>query len=206
MIVSDMPLYSRKPVRTLADFKGLKIRTHSAMALFTEQLGASNVFIPGGEVYMALSNGTVDAATWGNYATMVDKKWYEVAKYVILPQIIYMFQNDDITINKETFNKLPDDLKGILQSAAEAATWELVQGNMLANDAAWKIMESAGVKIINLPPADVGKMIEAAKVVWDTLASRGKDAYAGMKITTDYLRFKGYTDYDITKRSITVKQ
>ena len=89
-IVTDIPLYSTKPVKTVEDFKGLKVRTHGSTALFCEQLGASTTYIPGGEVYMALQTGAVDAATWGGFSTTFPKKWYEVAKYVILPALVPM--------------------------------------------------------------------------------------------------------------------
>ncbi len=206
MMVGDVPLYSRKPIATLADFQGLRIRTNPVASIFTNELGAANVFIPGAEVYIGLSNGTVDAATWGTYSTMIDKKWYEVAKYVVQPPLVYAFLNDDITMNKAKFDELPDDLKEIVLSAARSATWELFLGNMMANKAAWKLMEEAGVQEVRLPAADLETMTEKAKVVWDDLASRGKDAYAGMTIVTDYMRSMGYTDYDISKRNITVKQ
>lgn len=206
MMVGDIPLYSSKPVRSLADFEGLKIRTNPVLSIFSKELGAANVFIPGAEVYLALSNGTVDAATWGTYSTMIDKKWHEVTKYVIQPPLVYAFLNDDITINKDKFAELPEDLQEILLSAARSATWELYLGNMLGNVPAWEEMQKAGVEVINLPQEDVDQMVVKAQVVWDDLASRGDDAYAGVKIVTDYMRSKGYTDYDLTKRAVTVKK
>ena len=205
-IVTDIPLYSTKPVRKVEDFKGKKIRTHGSTALFVEQLGASTVFIPGEEVYMALSTGTIDAATWGGYAATFPKKWFEVAKYIIQPPLVPMFQQNDVVINKGLYNSLPAELQAILQAAADILMWDSRMGEALNNDEAFAKMKAAGNEVITLPPESVAKMTEAAKVVWDNLASRSPDSFQAMKIITDILRGKGYTDYLIEKRSITVKK
>lgn len=206
MIMTDIPLYSTKPVRTVEDFKGLKIRTHGATALFAEQLGASTVYIPGEEVYMALSTGAVDAATWGGYATTYPKKWFEVAKYIIQPALVPMFQQQDLVINKKLFERMPADLQAILETAADLAMWECRMVEALGNDDALAKMFAAGNEIITLPPKSVVKMTKAAEKVWDDLASRSKRSYAAMKVITDVMRGKGYTDYVIEDRSIEAKK
>jgi TRAP-type mannitol/chloroaromatic compound transport system substrate-binding protein len=205
-IMTDIPLYSTKPLKTVDDFKGLKIRTHGSTALFVERLGASTVFIPGEEVYMALSTGTIEAATWGGFAATFPKKWYEVAKYIIYPALVPMFQQNDIVINKRAFNSLPPDLQAIVQTAADLMMWDARMVEALGNNAALAKMKAAGNEIITLPPESVDKMTEAAKVVWDDLAGRSPASYEAMKIITDVLRDKGYTDYVIGQRSIKVKK
>jgi TRAP-type mannitol/chloroaromatic compound transport system substrate-binding protein len=205
-IVTDIPLYSTKPIRKIEEIKGMKIRTHGSTALFVEQLGASTVFIPGEEVYMALSTKTIDAATWGGFSNTYPRKWFEVAKYVIQPSLVPMFQQNELAINKGLFNSLPAELQSILQTAADLAMWDCRMGEALNNDEAWLKMKAAGNEIITLPPESVAKMTEAAKIVWDNLASRSQDSYQAMKIISDFLRAKGYTDYVIETRSITVKK
>ena len=86
-IASDIPLYSTVPVERVKNFKGLKIRTHGATALLMEQLGASTTYIPGGEVYLALSTGVVDAATWGSVGITLEKRWYELPNISSVPRL-----------------------------------------------------------------------------------------------------------------------
>ena len=117
-----------------------------------------------------------------------------------------MFQQNELAINKGLFNSLPAELQSILQTAADLAMWDCRMGEALNNDEAWLKMKAAGNEIITLPPESVAKMTEAAKIVWDNLASRSQDSYQAMKIISDFLRGKGYTDYVIEKRSITVKK
>ena len=60
----EIHMHSRKPIRTLEDLKGLKLRTSGAWAEIANNLGASTVILPGGEVYPALERGVVDAIEW----------------------------------------------------------------------------------------------------------------------------------------------
>ena len=62
-LVGAEPIMSKVPLKSLADFNGIKIRTAGGLtaALFTK-LGASPVKLPGGELYTGLDTGVVDAA------------------------------------------------------------------------------------------------------------------------------------------------
>ncbi len=63
----EMGLHSRKKVQTLADLKGLKLRTAGAWAEIAAGLGVSTVILPGAEVYPALERGVVDAVEWAQH-------------------------------------------------------------------------------------------------------------------------------------------
>ena len=62
---AEVFLHSRKPVRSLNDLQGLKLRTAGAWLEISKGMGASPVTMPGGEVYTALERGTIDATEWG---------------------------------------------------------------------------------------------------------------------------------------------
>ena len=72
-----------KPIRTIDDFKGLRIRTAFPMtvAMFKD-LGAGSVVMSSSEVYMALQRGTFDGTHTGA-PSVTDRKWIEVTKYAI---------------------------------------------------------------------------------------------------------------------------
>ena len=57
-------LWSKRPLRSLSDLVGLKVRTMGFAADTLSSLGASPVMLPGGEVIPALERGVVDAANW----------------------------------------------------------------------------------------------------------------------------------------------
>lgn len=56
-----LPMSVKKPLRTIGDFKGLKIRTLGNMALYMKDLGATPVSMPINDLYSSLDKGVVDA-------------------------------------------------------------------------------------------------------------------------------------------------
>jgi len=58
-------IMSTKPIKTLQDIKGLKMRSFGVTADIWKSLGASIVSVPAGEMYTALATKTIDAANWG---------------------------------------------------------------------------------------------------------------------------------------------
>jgi len=108
---------SKKPINTLEDFKGIKIRTPGGLtSMLFQKLGASPVPIPGGELYTALSTGVVDAAEFVTLAEDWDIGLHEVTKYVLYPSFHGPIAHCDFTINKNAWDKLPADIKAIMKT------------------------------------------------------------------------------------------
>ncbi len=115
-------LWGKKPVRNIADFKGMKIRAFGLYSDLFMGLGASTVFIPHEESYMGLQLGTVDAYSTAFYIWQ-DYKHYEVCPYVMEPSHQLVLLASDVIANMKAFNSLPDDLKAILIQASEELIW-----------------------------------------------------------------------------------
>ena len=81
---SEVFLHSRKPVKTLKDLQGLKLRTAGAWLEISKGMGASPVTMPGGEVYTALERGTIDATEWGTLYENKSPGFHKVTKNVII--------------------------------------------------------------------------------------------------------------------------
>lgn len=119
-------IYSRKPIRSPADLKGLKLRVFgTAQTEFARALGAEPVAIPFAEVYTALERGTVDAGLTGTFSGFA-LKWYEVSKYLVDvnhgPVVGFMM------VSKRTWDKLSPELRGIATKLGEEFTekgWEI---------------------------------------------------------------------------------
>ncbi|MFH1102431.1 MAG: TRAP transporter substrate-binding protein DctP [Pseudomonadota bacterium] len=97
-------LYVKKPVKGLADLKGLKMRTASKYDKMMLKLGMVPVTVQFGETYTALQRGVVDGFGW---PTIGPKEWgwLEYCKYVIdIP--FYSRQNTLMLMNLDTWNKL----------------------------------------------------------------------------------------------------
>jgi len=81
-------LVSKKPVRTVDDLKGLKIRSPEGLiAAVFKMAGAAPVSLPGSEVYSALEKNVIDAADASAYANNDASGMHKVARYPIYPGI-----------------------------------------------------------------------------------------------------------------------
>jgi C4-dicarboxylate-binding protein DctP len=115
-------LVSHKPVRSVADFKGLKVRVPGAAPLHVEpfkKLGASPVSMPLGEALPALQNKTIDGAIMSfNVLTMF--KYYDVAKTATyLPgQFIFVAG----IVNRNFMKQIGPELAAIVREEARKAS------------------------------------------------------------------------------------
>ncbi len=120
----EMGLFSNKKATKLADFKGMRLRTPGWFMDIMNSLGASVTPLPGGEVYLALERGVIDAAEFSTPAINYPMGFDEITKYVIEPGVHQPSVQCSIFINKDAWNKLPDDLKWIVDIAAkETQLW-----------------------------------------------------------------------------------
>ena len=111
---------SNKPIKSIADFKGLKIRTQSNevhQAIF-KALGAAPTVISFSELYTAMEQGTVDAQE-NPYVNIANNAYFEVQKYLI--ETNHVFQLAALLISESKYNSLSDEEKKWIDEAAKAA-------------------------------------------------------------------------------------
>ncbi|MDF1581445.1 MAG: TRAP transporter substrate-binding protein DctP [Desulfuromonadales bacterium] len=120
----DMGMLSNKKATKMADFKGMRVRTVGWYMDILNKLGASVSPLPGGEVYLALERGVIDAAEFSSPAMNLPMGFDDITKYVIEPGVHQNASQCSIFFNQDAWNKLPDDLKWIVKTAAkETQLW-----------------------------------------------------------------------------------
>ena len=120
----EMGLFSNKRATKLEDFKGMKVRTPGWFMDIMNQMGASVSPLPGGEVYLALERGVIDAAEFSTPALNYPMGFDEITKYVIEPGVHQPACQFGLFFNKDAWNKLPEDLKWIVKICAkETQLW-----------------------------------------------------------------------------------
>lgn len=156
----DMGLFSNKRATKMEDFKGLRVRTVGWYMDILNRLGASVSPLPGGEVYLALERGVIDAAEFSAPAMNYPMGFDEITKYVIEPGVHQPGSQCAIFFNKDAYDKLPEDLKWIINIAAkETQLWSVNWINSLNAEAINKFKEK--VEIVQM---DKETLIEFAKV------------------------------------------
>jgi tripartite ATP-independent transporter DctP family solute receptor len=136
---------SKRPLRTPADFKGLKFRVMESPVFVktVEALGAKAVPIAWPEVYTSLQTGVIDGAEVPPSVIELGKL-YEVQKYLTLDG--HTYTDDNFVINDAFFQRLPSDVQQIFQAAARIAQTadraaDVVLGKVTAMDVIKKHME-----------------------------------------------------------------
>jgi C4-dicarboxylate-binding protein DctP len=112
---------ANKPLHTVADFKGLKMRIQSSKVLDAQMraLGAIPQVMAFSELYQALQTGVVDG-TEGVPSNFYTQKIFEVQKHITLSNHGHLAYA--VIINKKFYEGLPADLRGIVDSAIKDAT------------------------------------------------------------------------------------
>ncbi len=158
-------LHTRKaPIRTLADVKGLKIRSHGTTAKVVKALGGSPVTMPMPELYQSLQRGVVDGAI---YPVEVNKGWRmaEVIENCTLDLSIANTSTFYVVMNKEKWAALPDDIKKIILQINKE--WIPKHGEAWdsSDEEGRKFMLSKGRKFIPLSEAESAKWKEIVRPV-----------------------------------------
>lgn len=172
-------LVSKKPLTSVDDFKGMKIRTPQGMfAEIMTTLGASVVVVPGGEVYSALDKGVVDAADWGTESMNYRMGFFEVAKTSI--RIGHSMPSQEFAVNKAKWDALAPDLKAIVSSCVREWTWDQVQRIAVEDTRAIADIRSKGATAGSMPDPEIAKMRSLAEKTWEEWSKKtplAKKAY-----------------------------
>ena len=182
-------LHSREPITKLEDMKGLKIRGGSRVInILLDQLGATPVGMPVPSVGEALSKGVISATTIP----------WEVVPSVKVEQIVKnhtQFSGDKglytqtfaLMMNKNSYDKLPADLKKLIDANSGMETAALFGRAMDEGDKAGEALaKKAGNNIITLDAEQTARWKKAAngtRAVWfKEVADKGLD---GPKLAAD---------------------
>jgi TRAP-type mannitol/chloroaromatic compound transport system substrate-binding protein len=151
---------SKTPIRTVADFNGLLMRSTGDGAAFYGKLGAKTIDLPATEIYTAAATGTIDAFELGNYTMHYDLSLHEVFGYALEPAPHEGLGHCDYIVNMDSWNELTPDLQGIIEATADA----LLLPNQLSNIAivaeSKQKMLDAGIEVTQLSGEEKIKIYE----------------------------------------------
>jgi TRAP-type mannitol/chloroaromatic compound transport system substrate-binding protein len=123
----------KKPVRTVADMKGLKFRTVGLAIDVFKELGTAVNPLPGGEIVPALDRGLIDAAEFNNASSDRILGFPDVVKNCMLQSFHQSGEQFEILFNKAKYDALPGELKSVIDYAVQAASadmsWKAIQRN-----------------------------------------------------------------------------
>lgn len=189
--------WSAEPRYGVDDLEGFKVRFFGAMSDTMAAFGASPVFIPHEETYMAIAMGTLEGSgtAWWIYR---DLKLYEVCPYFIGPA--WQTPQGMLTmLSLDAWNALPDDIKAIVDAADRVLCFEY--NHLVSMEREYMFTQSFpewGTTYIEWGPEDVAEITEVSMGLLDDIVtevgSKDPRVTSGLEILTDFMRERGYID------------
>lgn len=179
----DMNLiHSKKPIKSLADFKGLKLRVPGGLvAECFEGIGAATTLLPGSEVYPALEKGTIEAADYTGPAVNYDLGFHQVSNYIVMgppstPCLHQPVDLMDVAIALRPWKALSAQMQELFTELVRAYSYEHYTGIQRANSTAWQKYTDAGTTVTRLSEDDARDFRKVAIPLWFKWANKDKDA------------------------------
>ena len=185
-----------KEIKTVKDFKGLKMRFYGLGGSVIQKLGASATMLPPAEIFPALEKGVIDAAEFSSPYVDVSQGFYKVVKYNYFPGWHQQTSIHELTINKDVWNKMTPAQQTQIELAVRAsllqtqAIGEGSQGPVIREN-----VEKRGVKNMYWSPA----LLSAFKTAWEQVLEEqcAKDPFF-KKVWDDLAAFR--EDYKVYSR------
>ena len=159
---STAHVWLTKPVKTLADLRSMKIRSHPSYDPVLKPLGVPTVSVSFSEIYTALDRGVIDGAVLSDLNLTV---------YGIEPIVRYRLDPPfwragwaPFFITLEAFNALPKDLQDLLvNTMIEVETEAPAMYDRLAKEE-WARLKAAGVQPTRLSDAE---WLQSQQIAWE---------------------------------------
>jgi TRAP-type C4-dicarboxylate transport system substrate-binding protein len=184
----DYTLLGRKPVRSIEDLQGQRIRIGGKTGELFKKVGAAPVMMPAPEVYEAVSKGILDQSYFAD-ASHYGYKIHEVSDYYTYnvgagSGMLWAF-----VANKDAWDALPGDIKNIHNELAKELMLERLPNEMdkFITQTIYPEWKKRGIEFIEFPAKDRQKLIKAAEPMWEEWAeSVEKQGLPGKEIL-DYI-------------------
>ncbi len=163
----------REEIESVEDLQGLKMRTPGFAGEVMSDIGVAVTNIPPGELYTALERGTIDALEWVGPALDLPMGFHQIADYYYggwqepSAELQYL-------INKNSWNKLPEDLQEILRVAMRSVAYDMYIQTMHESGKAWSEMkeEYPNVEFRTFPPEVMSALRESTQKLLAEMAEK----------------------------------
>lgn len=188
-------IMGNKPVRTLKDLRGLRIRMGGEIGKVLEEFGAVPTLVPAPEVYEALQRGTIDAVGFPWTYSYGAYKTYEVSKYVSLP-ISLGTMNCYYLANKDAWEALPEEFKNYHREWYNKSA-EIWAAEFKKADDKWIPIFKEKLEFIDFPKSERDKLVAKAEKYYEKwVQDREKEGLPGREVLNYYLeKRKAITGY-----------
>jgi tripartite ATP-independent transporter DctP family solute receptor len=157
---------TKKPIKTVADLKGLKIRVigNPIFVDMANAMGGNGVAMGYDQVFSALQTGVVDGAE-NNPPSYVFDNHYQVAKFYTIDE--HLIVPEMLVFSKKAWDGMSKEDQALLLKFAKEAQQEERKLWVAYEQQAMDKAKAAGIQIIQVSDADKKAFQDAVKPVWD---------------------------------------
>ena len=147
-------LFSKKPVASLADLNGVKMRVPEIKTYLTlwETLGTRPSRLAWGEIYLGLKTGVVEAAE-GPISSAYSAKFHEAATNVVRTD--HLMSSAHITMNEKAYAALPPDMQKLMVDCASDAVQNTRRTAQQETEDVVRKMAAEGAKVSAIDKAPI---------------------------------------------------
>jgi TRAP-type mannitol/chloroaromatic compound transport system substrate-binding protein len=157
----------KRPIKDLADFRGMKCRQTGIVAQLYAKMGMAVVNMPGGEILPAAERGTIDCAEWVGGIEDLRLGLHTVWKYHYTPGMHESASVAELAINKDVWDSLPEQNRDAIRSASSETFLRWSASWQRQNAEAIQEFTKANVKLLTTPP----EINKAFLKTWDDFAA-----------------------------------
>lgn len=183
---------SKVPVEGVEDLQGLKVRAPEGLVqeVFAAA-GAAPVNLPSSEIFTSLDKGVIDAADYTVFSTNQAQGVHDVAKHPVYPGF-HSLPLLEVSINKERWEALPDDLKQVMEESVRDFADRMV-AELAARDeqAVAEAREKGDITIHDWSEEERAKFRAIAREQWAKVAERSPNAQKVFDRLTAHLQKEG---------------
>ena len=181
----------RREVKSLADVRGLKLRTLGLGGEVYRRLGVTPQTTPPAEILVSLQSGVIDGAEFVGPGTDIALGLYRVAPFYYYPGFNKPNGSGECIVSLKAWNGLSDDLKAVIAHAcATEANYALAEMERLNAQALAVLVNEHNVKLAAFPEDLIAAARKQANDVLSELA--GRSAITG-KVHASYAAFRERT-------------
>ncbi len=176
-----------KEINSLSDLDGLKMRIPGLGGEILKRAGGLPVNLPGGELFVSLQKGTIDATEWVGPYNDLAFGLYKAAKYYYYPGFHEPGTTLEAMINKAALESLPKDLQSIVINACKVVNLDLLSEYTARNPVALEtLINKHKVDLRRYPDDVIKELYRLAQEVLSELA--GRDPFS-KKVYGSYAQF-----------------
>lgn len=182
---------STKPLKGVADLKGLKMRAPEGMVqkVFAAA-GAAPVNLPGSEVYTSLEKGVIDAADYTLFSVNQKQGLNKIAPYPNYPGW-HSMPLQVVTLNKDIWDALPKSLQTMMETAVWRLAIEVYYQYEMQDLEAVAQAKAEGIHIIDWPLEERVKFRNIARSQWGSVTEKSPIAKEYIDALVKFMKSQG---------------